>query len=86
MNMLLQCLELAGLNLDMNDDLLHPAVEDPHKMAIPTCPDFSAGIFRRDRIVGLLDLDMTVTMDRTLGLLETREPACRKWRNFDTLI
>ncbi len=67
MDMLLQCLELARLNLDMNDDLLHPAIEDPNKMAVPARPDFSAGVFRRDRIVRLLNLNMTVTMDRAFG-------------------
>ena len=78
MDMLLQGLELTRLHLDMNGNLLHPAIEDPNKMAVPACPDFSAGIFRRDRIVGFLDLNMTVTMDRTLGFGKARKSAWRK--------
>jgi hypothetical protein len=76
--MLLHGLELARLNLDVNDDLFHPAIEDPNKMTVPACPDFSAGIFRRHGIVGLLDLDVTVTMDRTFGFCKARESVWRK--------
>ena len=53
----------------------HPAIEDPNQMAVPAGPDLSAGIFRWNRIVRLLHLDMTVTMDRTFGFLETGESA-----------
>jgi hypothetical protein len=79
MNMLLQRLEFTWLNLDMNDNLFHPTVEDPDKMAVPSCPNFSAGIFRRDRIIRLLYFNMTIAMDRTFGLGKAWESARRKW-------
>ena len=61
--MLLHSLEFARLNLDMDSNLLHPAIKYPDKMAVPACPDFSADIFRRYRIIRLLNLNMTVTMN-----------------------
>ena len=70
MNMLLQCLEFSRLNLGMNDNLFHPTIEDPDKMAVPACPDLSAGIFRWDGIIRLLNFNMTIPMDGTFGLLE----------------
>ena len=78
MDMLLQGLELTWLHLDMNGNLLHPAIEGPNEMAVPARPDFSAGIFRRHGIVRLLDLDMTVTMDGAFGFDKAWEPAWRK--------
>ena len=80
MNMLLQCLEFSRLNLGMNDNLFHPAIEDPDKMAVPACPDFSSGIFWWDRIIRLLNFDMTITVDRTFGFGKAWESARRKWQ------
>jgi hypothetical protein len=64
----------------MNDNLFHPAIEDPDKMAVPACPDFSSGIFRWDRIIRLLNFNMTIPVDRTFGLGEAWESAGRKWQ------
>ena len=77
MNVPFLCLEFSRLNLDMNNKLLHLTVEDPNEMAIPACPHLSAGVLRRNRIVGLLDFNMTITMNRTLGFLEAWESAWR---------
>jgi len=75
MDVLLQGLKLTGFNLDMNDDLLHPGIENPNQMPVPACPDFPSSIFRRNRIVSLLYFNMTIAMDGTFGLLEAWEPA-----------
>ena len=80
MNMLLKCLKFPRFNLDMNNNLFHPAIEDPNEVAVPACPDFSSGIFWWDRIIRLLNFNMTIPMDRTFGLLEAWESAGRKWQ------
>jgi hypothetical protein len=70
MDMLLLRLEGAGLNLDVEDDLFHLAVEDPHQVTIPADPDLSTGVLRRDRVVGLPHFDVTVAVHGPAALLE----------------
>ena len=49
-------------------------------MPVPTCPHLSTEIFRRNRVVGLVHLDMTITMNTTLGFMEIRESVYRQWQ------
>lgn len=69
--------ESAGIVPDVDGDLLHPTVEDPDHPAVPTHPDMPAHVFRRDGIIGLLDLHVPVTMNGFPGLVEERESPCR---------
>jgi len=54
------CLEFTRFDLNMNDNLLHFTVEDTDQMPVPPCPHLSVCIFRRNRIIGLLNFNVTV--------------------------
>jgi hypothetical protein len=78
MDVLLLGLESSGLDLDVDSDLLHLAVEDANHVTIPADPDLSAGILRRDRVIGLRHFHVTIAMDAALGLFKADEPAWRQ--------
>ncbi len=63
---------------DVHRDLLHPVVEDPHHPRVPADPDPAGEVLRRHRVVGVLDLDVAVAVDRAAGLAERRERVRRQ--------
>ena len=70
--------EAAWLFPGMNDDRLHPLVEDPHQAGVPPHPDLPSQVLRRHRVVGPLDLDVAVTVHRATRFLIRRERGQRQ--------
>ena len=70
--------EAARLALDVDGDLVHPVVEDPHQPPVPADPDLTSQILRRHGVVCLGHLDVAIAVDRPLGLAERGEPPRRQ--------
>lgn len=71
-------LEGPRLDLDMNRDRLHLAVEHPHQMAVPADPHLTTRILRRNRVIRLRHFDVAVPVHRPPALLEAGEPTRRQ--------
>ena len=65
--------EPARFLFDVNLQLFHAVVEDPHQPRVPADPDPTGEILRRHRVIRVIDLDMAIAMHRAAGLVERRE-------------
>jgi len=61
-------MELPGRGFGMHGDQLQLFVVNTHQVAVPAHPDFSSQIFRRRRVVGFGDFNMTVPIDLAFAL------------------
>lgn len=82
MQVLILRLEGPRLDLDVNRDRLHLAVEHPYEMTIPTGPYPATGILRGNRVIRLGHLDVTVPVHRPSAFLKAGESTGRQWRQL----
>ncbi len=67
------CAEAAWHLSGMNSDLLHSLVLDPYQAPVPPHPNLSGQVLRRDGVIGLLNLDMTVAVYSAAFFVKGRE-------------
>src|SRR5689334_15419349 len=78
MHMHLLGAEAAGQVSHVGGDQLETLVEDADQTQVPACPHRVSQVFRRHRVIGTLDLDMTVAMYFALSLPEVGKTLSRQ--------